>query len=189
MFGIMGHMDRLQPPEDAYGRVTDPDRYRPLHAVADRIVEELTATHDVEIVPADPGSFGSTGQIDVVRVVELVPADPEAATLAIAYTDFPGLMVRVGQWHVDAFPSCGCDACHEHPDEVERDLRWLVRTVTRGGSAESLSGRWYGVELVGEAGVRRSKQKLSREETRRRRPSGRRSWGAWPNREDHSRAT
>lgn len=96
-------MDRLQPPDDAYGRVTDPERFRPLHAVADRIVEELTAAHDVEIVPGDPGSFGSTGQIDVVRVAQLVPAVPKAAPLTIAYTDFPGLMVRVGQWHVETF--------------------------------------------------------------------------------------
>ena len=181
-------MDRSQPPDDAYGRVTDPERFRPLHAVADRIVEELTAAHDVEVVPGDPGSFGPAGQIDVVRAVELVPADPEAATLTIAYTGFPGLMVRVGQWHVDAFPSCGCDACDEQPEELERELRWLVSTVTHGGFVESLSGRWYSVELVGEAGVRRCSQKLSREETRRRGLSGERSWGSWPNRGDYSSA-
>jgi hypothetical protein len=36
------------PPEEAYSRVTNPERFRPLHGSAERLLGRLEATFDVE---------------------------------------------------------------------------------------------------------------------------------------------
>lgn len=175
-------MDRSSPPDDAYGRVSDPERFRPLHAAADHLVRELVAVHDVDAIPADPEAVREAARVEVLRAVELVPADAAAARVTIVHTAFPGLVVEAGAWHVASFPTCGCDACSERTDELERDLRELLDAVTAGRFTESLVGRWYEVEIASPSGSSRSRERLARGEARRRGRFGRRTWAPWPRR-------
>jgi hypothetical protein len=58
---------RGAPPDDAYGRVTNPERFAPVHAAADALVARLRSAYEVECREGGDGAFG------VVRRVELVP--------------------------------------------------------------------------------------------------------------------
>jgi hypothetical protein len=130
------------PPDEAYGRVTDPGRFRVLHEVADRAVGRLAASYDVQVRAAAtvaedfPGRPPAAG---IVRILELVPADDTAAPVTIVFTDFPGLVVRYGRWHVEAYPVCGCDACDEIPDELGAALVSELTLLAEHGLHETLA--------------------------------------------------
>jgi hypothetical protein len=117
-----------------------------LHNVALRVLEQLQAAFTVERVEG----YGLDSELEVGDVarpsVRLVPPDPKAAPLAIAFTTFPGLKVRLGRWYIDAFPGCGCDACAETADGEAARLTQMVDDVTAGRFREAI---W--VPLVGDA--------------------------------------
>lgn len=50
--------------------------------------------------------------------MKLTPKQDSVAPITIAFTDFPGLGVRVGRWLTDRFPPCGSDACDETPEDA-----------------------------------------------------------------------
>src|SRR4051812_27618492 len=117
------------PPPDAYGRVTSPDRFAPAVDAADRLVERLVATYDVEREDVEVE--------DALRAVRLTPA--LGAPLVVAVTSFPGVRVFAGHWVRVAFPVCGCDACDEQPEEIIEQLHEFVGDVVGGRFAERLS--------------------------------------------------
>src|SRR5262245_12869446 len=127
------------PPPEAYSRVTDPERFRPLHNVALRLLEQLEASFNVERF----AGYGFDNELEVGDLerptVRLVPREQKAAPLAIAFTTFPGLRVRVGRWLTDGFPQCGCDACDETADDEAIRLASLVDAVTAGRVREGVS--------------------------------------------------
>jgi len=129
------------PRDDAYSRVSDPQRYAGLQPRAHLLVERLASIFDVEQGDADP----VLTDLDVAstEVVRLVPRDPSAAPLSIGWTTFPGLIVHAGLGWVRPFPQCGCDACDEDAGEVFLELERLVYAITRGRFRESLNGGHY----------------------------------------------
>jgi hypothetical protein len=70
--------------------------------------------------------------------VTLTPVRPDAAPIAIAFTAFPSLSVRVGRWHARSFPSCGCDACAEDATGAAERLDEFVAKVVTGHFVEEL---------------------------------------------------
>jgi len=106
--------------------------------------------------------------------------------LTVAYTNFPGLLVRFGRWHMDAFPRCGCDACDEDVDDLVIELAERVEALVQGGLTESSSGtrlstvtyRFMFVDGDGASGYERSG-----EPQQRRRPLEM-DWPAWRLRPD-----
>ncbi len=58
--------------------------------------------------------------------------------MTITLTDFPGLYVRRGSKHTEAFPRCGCDACDEQPDQLADDLREKVKSIATGRLCHSI---------------------------------------------------
>jgi hypothetical protein len=92
------------PPPEAYGRVTNSERFRPLHSAADDLLRDLEVTYRVERIEGeadlDP-ELGTNGD----RVVRLIPEPNDAAPLTIAYSDFPSLYVRYGQWGARLHPA------------------------------------------------------------------------------------
>jgi Family of unknown function (DUF6226) len=134
------------PPPEAYSRVSEPQRFCPLHDIALRVLAQLQAAFNIERFDG----YGLDSELeggDLARpLVRLVPRDPKAAPLAIAFTTFPGLKVRIGRWYSDGFPSCGCDACAETADGEAVRLSQMVDAVTGGKFREAL---W--VPLVGDA--------------------------------------
>lgn len=133
------------PPPEAYSRVTNPERFRPLHSFTVGLISRLEADFDVEHLDG----YGLDDELergDLVRPsIKLLPRDPGAAPIVVAFTAFPGLVVRVGRWRTDTFPSCGCDACDETADGEAARLTQKVDDLTAGRFREAI---W--VPLVGD---------------------------------------
>ena len=127
------------PDEAAYGRVTDPGRYRPFRDWARGEVDRLAREYDVERVDGgaevDPELFRLTRATDAVR---LTPRSGGGAPATVVYTDFPGVGARFGRWGEVVLPWCGCDACDESPDDLRRTLEECLSAVTAGALREHL---------------------------------------------------
>ena len=127
------------PPTDVYSRVTDAERFRPLHAAMLEIVGRLERNFEVE----RRDGYGLEDDLEEIMYLDcpsiwIKPKDPDAAPIGVAFSNFPGLYMRFGRWYKDAFPSCGCDACDETAEiEIER-LNEMVEDVIAGRFRESL---------------------------------------------------
>ena len=138
-YGYAEHGEAGPPEDPAYSRVTNPERFRPLHSAMLEILGRLENDFDVE------RSEGYGLDVELERgfeparpTVRLNPRDPEAAQIAVVFSTFPGLNVRFGRWFTEPFPSCGCDACDESAeDEIER-LTEMVDDVVVGRFCEAI---------------------------------------------------
>src|SRR5215207_9382292 len=128
-----------QPRPEEYSRVTNPERFRPLHRHALDLLAQLEASYDVrrseafELAPAIMQPFEHARP-----PVTLTPIASDAAPIAIAFTTFPSLIVRYGHWHAQPFPACGCDACAEDAAGQAQCLDALVEAVVAGQLSEEL---------------------------------------------------
>jgi hypothetical protein len=127
------HIDRREPPPEAYSRVSDPERFRPLHGHALDVLARLQAVYDVAARAAFELLPGAMQPFEHARPpVTLTPADPGAAPLSVAFPAFPSLLVRAGRWYGTSFPVCGCDACGGGGAEEVWRLDDLVGHVVAG---------------------------------------------------------
>lgn len=170
---------RLSPPPEpeAYGRVTDPERYSVVvdraRRLIDRLVEQFDVTREDGDVSVDfPRWRGVEGEI-----ARLQPAQGVPITLMI--TGFPGVVVRFGQWGEEGFPSCGCDACDEDPAEVIDRLETLVDAAVRGEYSERLTRRWLWTSFGGPGGPERSRGRVVRSQRRHLGRRGHHEWLPW----------
>ena len=143
------------PPEEAYGRVTNPERFRVLHSTMLQLLTRLEADFDVQ---REEG-YGLDEELERHFVlarpgVRLTPGDPEAAPLAVAFSDFPGLHLRFGLWWQELLPVCGCDACGDSGEELAERLTRLIEGVTDGRFWECYSplSNWPGGKIWGSWG-------------------------------------
>lgn len=117
------HPDMASPPEEEYSRVTDPGRYRIVHARVRAWAEVLTDAvgADVEHLEALRAADDDRGPA-FDRGVRLVPARPGALPLVLLERDVatqagedPLAVVEIGVARpdvvVEVLPTCGCDAC------------------------------------------------------------------------------
>jgi hypothetical protein len=119
--------------------VTNPERFLPLHEGALDLLGSLERAHDVRRAAHFDLLPGLMGPFEAARApVTLTPAAPGASPLGIAFTTFPGLMVRYGRWHARSFPSCGCDACGEDAEGEVARLEALAARIVAGGFIEEL---------------------------------------------------
>lgn len=121
----------LPPDDPAYERVTNPERFLPLHAAADALVARLEAQYQVERRAGGPPPYEG-----VIRQVELIPA--AGAPLAIYWDDFPAVSVRYGTVHREGYPQCGCDACEavEQPGELVEEFEQKIEALVAGRFSE-----------------------------------------------------
>src|SRR5262245_14953056 len=178
------------PPPEAYSRVSDPERFRPLHNVALSLLEQLEASFNVERFEGD--RLDSELELSGLArpSVRLVPRDSKAAPLTIAFTVFPGLNVRVGRWRMVAFPACGCDACYETANDEATRLTELIDDVTAGRFREAISlslagNGWEKSEHWSSRHRHSSRSHVDRVRARDMLAEGERSsieWGPWPRR-------
>lgn len=178
---------REGPPPEAYSRITDPGRFQPLHGAALDRLEQLQHEFAVERTE----QCGLDLELETAELsrptVRLAPTDPASAPIVVAFTAFPGLVVRCGRWFIDRFPVCGCDACAETAQGEVQRLGDLIDDVTQGRFRESISlpiigGAWYAYELsLRSGGVSRGRSRLKRPHARARLGGGRRSfdWAPW----------
>ena len=126
------------PPDEAYSRVTNPERFQPLHAAATELLDRLEREFAVERLEV----HDVDDELSRIRLagtpVRLVPHDLQAAPIVVAFTDFPGLHLRFGSWRTEPFPNCGCDACDETADGLIEHMTRMVESVVSGGFRESI---------------------------------------------------
>ncbi len=172
--------------------MTDPERFRPLHGAMLEIARRIGRDFDVERTEG----YGLDGELE--RGLELAgpcvglrPKDPDAAPIVAAFTSFPGLHVRFGRWHREAFPACGCDACDESVERQIERLGQMVDSVIHGRFREALrrpvlpfmGSGWLEAEFESPAGSRSTGSRLDRVSARRMSGGRRRvdlNWGPWP---------
>lgn len=135
------HLDH-SPPEDSYSRVRHPERFAPVHTVANALVDHLAANYDVDVVEGNH----LTGEMtrapapeEVQRALQFTPRSDASAPLTFVFTDFPGLHVQAGALFTATFPTCGCDACDETWETTAEEMEWQVLAIVDGGLTERVS--------------------------------------------------
>lgn len=180
------------PPMEAYSRVTNPERFLPLHAAATELLDRLErefAVDRLEGHDADDNWSGATLERPPIR---LVPHDPQAAPIVVAFTDFPAVYVKFGYRDSEPFPDCGCDACDEMPDGLIEKMTGMVELVIFGGFRESvrvpaqLGDGWYESEFWDDCGLLSSgRRRVSRSRALKMTGGERHvtlDWKPWPRR-------
>lgn len=179
------------PPDWAYGRVTDPQRFAPLHDAALDLLAGLENRFQVERDgrhELDPELLAQ--QHSTRPTVKLTPMDPMAAPITVAFTSLPGLRVRFGHWVIEPYPACACDACDATCDGEARELADMVDHVVNGRFREAIRVPVLGASwLEWRAGhidtsTRARRSRLAGAEARRMCAGRRRAydWKPWPTR-------
>ena len=131
-----------------------------LHEAAEDILDELTERYVVDRRETKE-PVGPEPDADVVRTVRLMPRSPAAGPLSVAFTDFPGVVLRLGRWFLEPLPDCGCDECAEDPAVLVQDLRAQATSHVEGGLWErvrrGVKGSWLETRLIG-PGLRITRQ-------------------------------
>jgi uncharacterized protein DUF6226 len=155
------------PPDEAYSRVTDPQRYAPLRAIARDVLDDLRRRFDVTPHASSELDPNRTTRAPVTM---LVPSDTKSSPLSVTFTAFPGLVVRFGHTHREPIPECGCDACDETVEECEELLRDLVAAVVTGSFGEGIindsDGWWRQTWRSTDAGSRSGRTRITAEQAR-----------------------
>lgn len=173
------------PSDEAYGRVTDPERYQALHDTAFAVLTEFETSYDVERTDGvlDAHATGMRPGPLAVRIVPLGAGAP----LTVTFTSLPGVILEAGWAWRSSYPSCGCDACAQDPDELAADLASDLRAIAEGGLTEGRRrNRWFfGLDrftqsLAHASGERSSWGSVDPSDPNDRIPRGVTDWSAWP---------
>ena len=145
-FKRKGTVDSL--PEE-YTRVTNPERFRRLHDLALELLSQLRNDYDAierntfEMVP------GIMRRVDHARPpVTLTPVITGAASISVAFTSFPGLIVRCGRFFSTPLPVCACDACGASADDEARRFQGTMANVVSGNFREDIELPFFGSAQV-----------------------------------------
>lgn len=169
-----------QPDEDAYGRVTNPERFQAVADAASALVGELVDTFDVEAAVSSTAVDFPNSPDGSSETILLLPS--VGTPLAILITDFPGVLVRFGAWGREAFPGCGCDACDEQPPDVIERMHKLVEAAVEGRYEEELTKGTLAYSFTGAWGRESIEGRLKRGQWKRNGELGAHSWPPWPRR-------
>ena len=127
------------PPDEAYSRVTNPERFLPLHAAMLEIIGRLENDYEVERNEGYGLDEELERHLDLARPsVRLSPSDAEAAPIVVTFSTFPSLNLRFGRWYREPFPDCGCDACDESAEVEIGRLAEVIDDVTAGRFREAV---------------------------------------------------
>ncbi|TXN31963.1 DUF6226 family protein [Lacisediminihabitans profunda] len=112
------------------------DGLEPLTLAAHRLLGRLASDYDVT-VSALPGyrHEGAT----VSEAVLVVPAEPHGASVLLAITTEPRVIVRAGVLHEFCFPPLG-DETREDAASLIGQLEDLILTIVNGGYTETVDG-------------------------------------------------
>lgn len=138
-----GNRWTAEPPDDTYSVDTHPERFAPLHTVADALIDHLCDTFDVV---AEDNKEAAADLMhppfnDVVRAVRIRASNPSCATLTFVFTAYPAVYLHAGLLNDFQYPVCGCDACDETCDAQADDLERQVFAVVTGQYRESVERR------------------------------------------------
>jgi len=175
-----------------YTRVTNPERFLPLHDLAVDIMSGLREAYEVIESPTYESHSRLRPRVEYARPpITLTPVSSKEAPISIAFTTFPGVFVRCGKFVEEPFPICGCDACAPTFEREAERLQEIIRSVVAGHFIEEMD-----IPLVGRAhliwsieasdsayGSSRRMMFLSRDDARRLSPESERiEWQPWTKR-------
>lgn len=142
------------PPQDTYSVTAHPQRFNPLHAVAEGLIEYLAGRYAVSVARTE--------------TVDLIPMRGASLTFDRSDAEFAGVRLVVGGFARRWYPMCGCDACDEDVIDSIEDLEDFVFAVVDGEYAQWRRGRTI-TEVIysGNSVIWQSSRKVSREESRR----------------------
>jgi hypothetical protein len=113
------------PPDDAYSRVSHPERFAPVLSVVDALVDHLERWYLVSVDRrADEAG---------ARVVHLRPTTGAAITITATAES---VSIEAGALFRDMVPGCTCDACDETAETVADQLEETLLTIAAGGLRE-----------------------------------------------------
>jgi hypothetical protein len=185
--GIKDGIDALE----AYSRVTNPERFGSLHAVAAELLDRLELEFEAERAEG----YGLDPELEeglkLARPsITLVPRDTGAAPIVVTFSAFPGVRVRFGRWFITPFPTCGCDACDEVAESETERLKSLIDNLTAGRFREAikipaLGAAWQEHEFWSVGGRCAQRSQIDRARAQQLVAEGDGSsydWGPWPRR-------
>ncbi len=178
------------PPEETYSVDTHPERFAPLHTVADALIAHLCNAYDVHLTAGEETAADLLRPApDVLRVVRIQPNDPACAALTFVFTSYPGIFLHAGLLHDFHYPLCGCDACDSNWAAEADKLERQVLAVVAGHYREDIEpGRRPWVEYAfaypnGASSGRSRAQDFPAERLKAAKPILRNlteGWAAWP---------
>ena len=136
------------PPDDAYSRVSHPERFAPVLTVVDALVDHLETWYVVDV-------DRRAGESDA-RVVHLRPTTGAAITIAATAES---VSIEAGALFRDLAPGCTCDACDETAETVADQLEETLLAIAAGGLREVFpvgQQRWLHTRILTPDGGGRS---------------------------------
>lgn len=149
------HLGMTSPHDEEYSRVTEPERYRIVHARARAWAQRLGEVAGVDVgtlAPAPGDDEGHPGRYD--RGVRLTSPLPDRLPLWLLERDvrLPGLdaslaVLRISvvrpEIALETIPDCGCDACDSGSGDVLRAIDTMIGHVV-GDPFVALRGKgWH----------------------------------------------
>lgn len=172
------------PPVEAYGRVTNPERFRGLHRAGRQLLDALAEDFEVE-----REVFLDEQRPDGPEPAELlVPATSAAASFGLTFTEAPGVVIWRNGQRSGHLPMCACDACDETSESCLSNLHAWADTVSRGAFGDTLSigydcwvhTSWFAGSTGGRGESRRTvTDDAEVEALLAEMPNGQRRWAAW----------
>lgn len=150
------HPEGLPPVDEEYSRVTQPARYRIVHARARVWARVLGELPGVEVATLAPGPCGG-GVLDRFdRGARVGSARPGTLPLLLLERDVPTALAGTSsavlhisvarpQVTVAMLPDCGCDACDWGSDDLLEAIDATIGSVV-GGPFVALRGRGWQAE-------------------------------------------
>lgn len=179
------------PPEDTYSVETHPERFLPLHTIADALIAHLIEMFDVEV--NENLAFAADllhARADVIRAVRVNPNDARSAGLTFVFTSYPSVIIHAGLLHDLLYPVCGCDACDESWEAQAEEMEWQVHAIVEGRYWESIDSGlspWIEYKLSTPDGGYRSGRSRAEDTAKERIRGAKRilkglpdGWSTWP---------
>ena len=171
------HPGMTSPRDEEYSRLTDPGRYRIVHARARTWATVLEDALGVRSEVLEPALAAAAGTRPFDRGVRLVPRHTAALPLLLLERNVPtqagegtiavlNIAVARPDVVVETQPGCGCDACDSGssdlleavdaairhvvggPFVVLRGKKWHAEWHPEGGASAGSNGRWPGFRVL-----------------------------------------
>ncbi|MFK4759607.1 DUF6226 family protein [Microbacterium sp. ZW T5_45] len=122
-------------PEEAYSRVSHPERFAPLLLMVDALIEHLAGSYLVDV--------DRRTDAEGALVVHLRPSTGAAITLTATVE---GVRLQAGALFRETVPDCTCDACDESAETEAGHLEETLLSIAAGGLRElfPLGNRGWG---------------------------------------------
>ena len=183
---IFGTTPPSGPLPEEYGRVTNPEKYRILIPAARDLLDYLEEEFDVRRDEGSDLDEELAGTKFRPTIVRLTPVNEGAGPLGVALFDddegFPGLAARFGAWHIEHFPTCGCDACNEQLADLIVDLKRKARALVEARFREGVPlglQKYLTYEFIGPSWGGSGSRRIGRNYPRHLRRGDSRQWKPW----------